>query len=200
MPSMKIIPGGRIFIWNRNEPILSCNFTKMSLCFQMRMSVHQAVTGVTRTLGVGTSSGLISVSATRASTETDTLVLVSSRPLVLSSTNTRHVKVTMLAVLLRGCLCLQTLMSASWATATANTTALMSLEGTPASVPQVISWTRMDTTAQVKHWSNPKQNCLSCLVRLPQEKVIHLVSAAYMRTWRPFSSLYGKVRIWWQFR
>lgn len=42
---------------------------------KMRMSVHQVVTGVTPTLVVATSLAPISASATRASTEMDTLVL-----------------------------------------------------------------------------------------------------------------------------
>lgn len=55
---------------------------KKSVCalsFQMRMSVRQVVTGVTPTLVVATLSALISASATRASMEMDTLVLVGKR-------------------------------------------------------------------------------------------------------------------------
>ncbi len=47
-----------------------------ALSLQMRTNVRQVVTGVTPTLVVGTSLALISVSAIRASTEMDTLVLV----------------------------------------------------------------------------------------------------------------------------
>lgn len=47
-----------------------------SLSFQMKTSAHQVVTGVTPTLVVETSLARISASATRASMEMDTLVLV----------------------------------------------------------------------------------------------------------------------------
>lgn len=54
---------------------------------------------------------------------------------------------------LQDCPCLQTLMSVLWTTATVNTTAPTSWEGTAASVPRATSWARMDTTAQVIHSS-----------------------------------------------
>lgn len=142
----------------------------------MRMSVHQADTGVTPTLAVATSLAHISASATRASMEMDTLVLVGKQecvylcvcflymsyslvvlsitkcvPVILCHANsTVHVKAADAThPSFRNCPSLQTSMSVLWTTVTVNTTAPTNREGTAASVPQDTSWTRMDTTAQV---------------------------------------------------
>lgn len=67
----------------------------------MRMSVRRVVTGVTRTLGVGTSSDPISASVPRASTEMGSLVSVSMGwgSGARSSNNAFHVNVPLLAAL-----------------------------------------------------------------------------------------------------
>ena len=135
--------------------------------FQMTMSVRQVATGVTTMLAVETSLAPISASATRASTETGTLVLV-SKPAVCvclftsgahqwylcqhsACASSTWAHSTHQTAVLQECSCLQTSMSALWTTATVSTTAPTRPEGTAVGVHQATSWTRMDTTAQVKH-------------------------------------------------
>lgn len=125
----------------------------------MRTNVLRAATGVTQTLGVATRSARTSASVTRASLETDTLVLVGNGEYVndflQQHTSRKHyARLTQRGSesqqLLQTCLCFQTLMSATSTTVTVNTAAQTSQEGTGASVPPGTSWTQVNTTAQVR--------------------------------------------------
>lgn len=99
MPPIKMILSGRImFAEMEMNWVWFLKILCVALSLQMRMNVHQVVTGVTPTLVVGTSLALISVSAIRASTEMDTLVLVGDQfvcfPLVCATSGAEYHKVS----------------------------------------------------------------------------------------------------------
>lgn len=128
--------------------LIKClDVANMLFCFQMRMSVPQVATGVTSTRDAAMWLARISASVTRALTGTGTLVMVGENCCVVLLQHKMRLIDTAPPW---GHLSSQTSTSAFWTTAPVSIIAPTNWGGTAASAPQVSSWTRTVTTAQVK--------------------------------------------------